>query len=449
VSDSPSGARRLATLAVTMGTFVSVLNNTIVAVPVRDIAADLHVSIGAVSLVSTAVNMTFGGMMPLAGWIGNRFGRRTVFSLANALLALGGIACALAPNLPSLVVLRIIQGAASACLTPIVIALLAELYPPLERPRALSNWAAANALGQAVGPPAGGLLASLLGWRATVLVPGALALASTALSLRSLPRDRPEPVPLDWRSAFSLTVGALLALAAIAWMPQLGPLAPPILVAFAGSALCIAAFGWATAHAVHPFVSPEVLRDASYVRSSIGVFTGSFSLGTGILVVPLYLTGGLHLSTAVTGFIAFVLPLAMVLTARPGSVLIRRTSSAFALGCALATLTVMGLALAVLAHALAPAAALVPFAFALGMGISVVHTACAVGSTTTPAARYGAGVGLFNLIRAAGTTAGIAWVALIVQRWPDGYAEVFVGSAAIAALGLALTAAVRERPARS
>ena len=121
-----------------MGTFVSVVYGSIVTVPIRDVARDLGTSIGPASLVITAMSLSFGALMPLGGWVGNRFGRRTVYCIGTAVLSLAGIAASFAPNLPVLVGLRFFQGVSSATITPVVIAILAELYSPAERARALA-----------------------------------------------------------------------------------------------------------------------------------------------------------------------------------------------------------------------------------------------------------------------------------------------------------------------
>ena len=70
---------RLASIALLAGTFVSVINSNIVNVPLRDIATDLHVSISAAALLVTTYGLAFGSLMPLGGWLGNRFGRRRIY----------------------------------------------------------------------------------------------------------------------------------------------------------------------------------------------------------------------------------------------------------------------------------------------------------------------------------------------------------------------------------
>jgi MFS family permease len=425
-----------------MGTFLSVVYGSIVTVPIRDVARDLGVSIGAASLVITAMSLSFGALMPLGGWVGNRFGRRNVYCVGTAVLTLTGIAASFAPNLTVLVALRFVQGSASATVTPIVIAILAELYPPGERARALAGWALANGLGQALGPPLGGVIASVFGWRATFLAPAVFGLIATVAAWRYVPADPGRRVPLEWRGAAALTVGALLISSAVAGMPQTGLASAAFIVPIALGAAFVVLFVVTTRRAEHPFVSPAIFSEPSFVRSSLAVFTGTFLLGATGLGIPLYLTHALEMPIALAGFVSLALPVAMVFSARPSSGFVHRTSSTAGMRVGLAAAIVTGSALALATTLRIPIPALMAVVFVTGVGLSFIHTSCAVGSTATAASRYGAGVGLFNLIRVVGTSLGTAWIALIVQNTNDAYGLAFGGAAVVAAVGLAATFAV-------
>ncbi len=374
--------------------------------------------------------------------MGNRFGRRTVFCIGTGVLTVTGIAAALAPNLPVLVAIRFFQGSASATVTPIVIAILAELYPPGERARALAGWALANGLGQALGPPLGGVIASAFGWRATFLAPAFFGLIATLAALRYVPKDAGRRIPLEWRSALALTVGALLISSAVAALPQTGFAAASFLVPIVAGAAFVALFVVRTRRAEHPFVSPAIFGETSFVRSSVAVFTGTFLLGAAGLGIPLYLTHALNMPIAIAGFIALALPVAMVFSARPTSGFVHRTSSTAGMRVGLVMAIVTGSALAWATAMRIPIPALMAVVFVTGIGLSFIHTSCAVGSTATAAARYGAGVGLFNLIRVVGTSFGTAWIALVVGGSTEAYALGFGGAAIVAAVGLAATFAV-------
>ena len=119
---------------------------------------------------------------------------------------------------------------------------------------------------------------------------------------------------------------------------------------------------------------------------------------------------------------------------------IHRTSSTAGLRTGLTLSIVLGSTLALAMEYRVPIPLLMAIIFVLGIGLSFVHTSCAVGGTATPAARYGAGVGLANLIRVVGTTSGTAWVALILTgATADDYGLAFFGGVAVAVVGLIAT----------
>jgi DHA2 family metal-tetracycline-proton antiporter-like MFS transporter/DHA2 family florfenicol/chloramphenicol resistance protein-like MFS transporter len=249
--------------------------------------------------------------------------------------------------------------------------------------------------------------------------------------------DPPRPAPLEWRGAGALTLGALAISFAVAFMPQIGPASPWFFALLAFGAAAVAVFVRITFAAAHPFVSPALFSDRSYQRSVVAVVGGTFLLGASTLGIPLYLTHALNMPVALAGFVSLALPVAMVLSARPTSGFVHRTSSTAGMRVGLVSAIVMSAALAWATSVRLPVPALMLVIFITGIGLSFIHTSCATGSTATAAARYGAGVGLFNLIRVVGTLLGTSWVALVIQNAPDAYGIAFGGAAAAAVLGLA------------
>ncbi|HEV8020381.1 MAG TPA: MFS transporter [Candidatus Lustribacter sp.] len=440
---STSG-RTIATVAIVSGTFLSVLSSTILYVPIADIARDLHVTIAAASLVITAQAITFATLLPLGDWTGSRFGRRKVYCIVIAMYGVAGIAGALAPNLPVLIAVRIFQGVSAAAIVPLVMSLLAELYGPAERPFALSAWAMANSLGQALGPPLGGILTAVYGWRSTFLPAAIIAVWACYAAWRYLPADVPSRQPLEWRGAGTLTVAALFLLTAFTLVPQLGPHSPlPLLIALAGCASA-AGFVWAIRRTDQPFVSPQAFREPSYLMACIGVFGATVALSVALVAIPLYLRQSLSLPVAAAGFITLTMPLAMALTAPFSSVLVRRFGSRVSIQLGLIALAVATAALTFVVNAHLGVIALLPAMILIGAAVAAQYTAGATGATQTTAGRFGAGIGFFNLLRIAGAAAGPALVAMVLEGDVSAYATTFGISCAVVLAGLAATAIVNR-----
>jgi Major Facilitator Superfamily len=432
-------ARTIATISIVAGTFMSVLGSTMLNVPLGSIARDLHVTIAAATLLITGQSVVFATFLPIADWIGNRFGRRNVYCTVLAAYSVSCFAGMVAPNLAVLVAVRIVQGVCAAAIVPLVMTLLTELYEPRERPLALSAWAMANSAGQACGPPLGGLLAMYFGWRSIFLPPGVIGALACIATLRYLPVDLPRVLPLEWRGAMALTAGAALVLTAFVAIPQAG-LFSPLVDGFAlAGCVCIAVFVWSIRTARVPFVSPRAFAEPSYRTPCIGVFAATVVFGAALLAIPLYLTQALAVPLAGAGFITLTMPLAMALVAPFSSVVVRRAGTgrtqqagliAFALGAG-------SLTFAVEQHL--GALMLLPGMVIFGAALAAMYTSGAVGTTQTEAGRFGAGVGFFNLLRVGGSAIGAAYVALVLAGDAGAYALIFAIGCAVAIVALIAT----------
>jgi len=448
---SPAGAARsrsgrtIATIAIVSGTFMSVLSSTVLNVPIGDMARDLHVSIADASLLITSQAITFATLLPLGDWVGNRLGRRNVYCAVIAIYGIAGLVGALAPNLTVLVGVRIAQGMSAAAIVPLVMTLLAELYEANERPLALSAWAMANSAGQALGPPLGGVLTSLFGWRSIFLPTPLLAAFACAAAWRYLPADTPRALPLEWRGASTLTLAALLLLTALTAVPQLGIHSPVLALIALGGCACTFAFVRIIRASAHPFVSPRAFREKSYLTSCIGVFAATVAFSSALLAIPLYLIQALSVPLASAGFITLTLPLAMALIAPFSSIMVRRYGSGrtMQLGLIALALATASIALVVTTHL--GILALLPAMVLIGAAVAAQYTAGAVGSTHSAAGRYGAGIGFFNLLRVGGSAVGPAVVAIVLHRNAAGYVEVFVIACVLTLVALGATVVSEAR----
>jgi len=437
---APSGlARLLGTIAIVSGVFLSVLSSTILNVPLAAIAADLRVSIAAASLVVTAAAISFATMLPVGDWIGNRFGRRNVYCFAILGIGVTSVVCALAPNLDVLIATRIVQGASSALLPPLVMTLLADLYEPHRRPLALSAWAMANSAGQALGPPVGGVLTAAFGWRSIFLPLPIIALFAFAIALRTLPVDVPRTLPLEWRGAGSVTLGALLLLSAFSAVPTLGVGSPWLAALALAGVACIGAFVWSIRTTEHPFVSPAAFFEPSYRTGCIAVTAATVCFGSSLLAIPIYLMQGLAVPVAAAGFVTLTLPLAMLVTAPLSSVIVRRWGTGGTLKLALFALIVATASIAWAIDVHAGLFALFPAMILIGAAVAAAYTAGAVGTTQSEAGRYGAGIGFFNLLRASGFAFGAALVAVVLQARAGDYGAIFAITGALAVVSLGAT----------
>jgi EmrB/QacA subfamily drug resistance transporter len=432
-------------LAALLGaTVLGTISNNIVNVPLRQITADFGAPVTQGVLVASASVLVLAVAMPLTGWISDRLGRRRTLVLALSVLLAGTVGAAVAPTLALMVVSRGLQGLGCAAVPTAVMGMLARSFPPERRSRVMGAWGAANGIGQAIGPPVGGLVADAFGWRAIfgALVP--LTLGVLALTLRVVPRDSGQPARIDPVGAGSLTLGVALLMTAATAAPQPGvPVWAPVVGAVLG-VCALAVFVRTGLRRAAPFIDPRLLIEIRWLRSATGVFVQQSSLAAVLVAVPLYLTGVTRLSAAVTGVLIFALPLVWAVLAPVVGVLADRVGPRPVLRTGLSLLVAVDIGLAVVlgsgAQRLVPIIALLVSA---GVGIALVQTPALTGATRSPAGQKGTGLGLFNMMRFVGAAVGTAGVA---AAWPDGLGWLFAGCASVAAAGLVISFRGRELP---
>jgi MFS family permease len=430
----PGASARITLLSVTV---LGTMCNNVVNVPLRSIAADLDSSLAAAVLCVSAFVLALAIAMPLAGWLGDRIGQKRTLVAALVLMLFAQALAALAPTLTWLVVLRGIQGLACSAIPPMVMGLLGTFYPD-RRLAVMGAWAAANGVGQAIGPPAGGLISDLWGWR-TIFVLLAVACAVVLVSMwLFVPATPHHHSPLDVRGATLLTGGVGLVLVGVTTYSQRSdtPLIA-ILETVAGLVLLLAYVGASRGRA-GALIPLPVLVESRFLRSTVAAFGQMFCLGTVLVALPLFFTGPLNMSSAATGVLLFTLPALMAVGAPVVSRLSVTVGPRLMLRAGLVVLAV-GSALtgatAAVGDGGATALALSGMLVVLGLGMAMVQTPAAAGATSSPAGAYGAAVGLYSMVRFSGSATAAAWVALV---YPTGsMLLLFGGCAALASLAFA------------
>ncbi len=188
-----------------IGTFMVILDTTIVNVALPKIGKELEVTSG-LDWIVTAYLLAVGVSQPTTGWLSDRFGRKNVFTVSLGLFAIGSLLVALAPNLLWVVIFRILQGLGGGLMMPVGLALIYSLFPADRRGTALGIWGIAAMAAPAVGPVLGGWIATDLSWRLVFIINVPIGVVGVFAAMRLL-RD----TDLRRQARFDLPGFALVA----------------------------------------------------------------------------------------------------------------------------------------------------------------------------------------------------------------------------------------------
>jgi EmrB/QacA subfamily drug resistance transporter len=191
---------------------MSLIDGSVVNVALPAMQRSLDTSFGTMQWVANGYMLTLASLILLGGSAGDRFGRRRMFMIGLVGFAGASLACGLAPSASWLIAARLVQGVAAALLTPASLAIIGAAFSGEARGPAIGTWAAAGALTIALGPPLGGWLVDVVGWRWIFFINLPIAAAALVLAAK-LPADRGTEgsAPLDRNGALlaALSLGLL------------------------------------------------------------------------------------------------------------------------------------------------------------------------------------------------------------------------------------------------
>lgn len=164
-SNPPEVNPWIVAVAVMLGTFMEVLDTTVVNVSLPHIAGSLSATVDETTWVLTSYLVSNAIILPMTGWLSNQFGRKRILLTSVFGFTIASVACGLAPNLATLIVFRIIQGATGGGLQPLSQAIMLEAFPPEKRGKAMAFWALGIVVAPMLGPVLGGWITDTYSWR--------------------------------------------------------------------------------------------------------------------------------------------------------------------------------------------------------------------------------------------------------------------------------------------
>jgi EmrB/QacA subfamily drug resistance transporter len=253
------------------GLFLLMLDSTVVSLALPSIRGDVGATPEQLQWTMNAYLLTVAVLAVTAGRLGDMFGRRRLFLIGMALFGIGSVASGLAADADLLIGGRILQGAGAAAVLTQSLALVCNVFPEDEVPRALGIWAGVSASALAVGPLVGGILVEI-DWRVIFLMNLPLVAAGMWIVARSTPEstDPASGHRLDWPGLATLSAGLTLVVLALV---QSEAWAAPTVIALALLGVASLAAFWAIEHRVRaPIVEFDLFRNGPYFGATASAF---------------------------------------------------------------------------------------------------------------------------------------------------------------------------------
>ena len=403
----------------TLGLIMAVLDTTIVNVALDTLSRDLHAPLSTIQWVSTGYLLSLASVIPLSGWITERFGSKRTWIASIVLFALGSALCALATSAGELIAFRVVQGLGGGMLVPVGFTLVAQSAGPRRIGRALGVVGVPILLGPIFGPIIGGLIVDNAAWQWIFVVNVPIAVLAIVVAARALRADagRADAGPLDWLGAALLCPGLAGVVFGLSEIESHGGIGHPIAFGpmVAGFAL-VGLFGWHSLRVERPLIEVRLFRSRGFRAASIvTLLLGAALFGT-LLVLPLYyqvdrgqsaLYAGLLLAPQGIGA-ALMLPISGRLTDRLGG------GPVVVAGITTMTLGTLPLAFV---SANTPYALLCAVLFVRGLGLGAsVQPATAAAYAVLDSAHVPRATAALNTMRQIGGSIGTALLSVVLQH---------------------------------
>ncbi len=420
-------------LAVSVATFMLLLDITVVNVALPSIRADLDASFTDLQWVIDAYALTLAALVLTAGSLADRLGRRRVFAAGLVIFTVASLLCALAPEPTSLNLSRALQGVGGAVMFAVSLALIAqEFRAGRERGMAMGVYGATIGVAVAIGPLVGGALTDALGWESIFYLNVPIGLAAIAITYLRLRESRdPAATGVDWPGVATFSGALFLLVLALLRGNEEGWSSRLIVSLFAGSAALLLAFIAIERHVREPMLPLGLFRTPSFTGVQVAAFALSASLYAMFLYLTLYLQNYLGHSPFETGLRYLPTTVMIFLCSAIAGALIGRIPASLLL-CGGLGLTGLGLLLMSGIDAGSEWTTLLGGFLVAGAGSGLLNPVIAeVAVSVVPKERSGMAAGINDTFRQVGVAVGVAvWGAIFVGRGADKISELTAGTPA-------------------
>jgi EmrB/QacA subfamily drug resistance transporter len=299
--DTNMTSRRWALIIASTAFFMAALDLLVVATALPAIHRGLHADAGTLEWTINAYGIVAASGIVTAASLGDRFGRRRVFSAGLVVFSVASALCALAPGGGVLVAARALQGAGAAVIAPLSLTILSAAFPPERRGVVIGLWGGLAGLAIAAGPLVGGAITQGLSWHWVFWVNVPIGLAAARVGSRMLTESRGLAGALDLPAGALVTAGACGLVWGLTEAGRYGRSNPSALAGLGLGAAALAGFVRRERSAPHPMLPLRLFTSRRFVAVNLVAFLTNAALLPGAMLLAEYLQLGLLYSPFAAG----------------------------------------------------------------------------------------------------------------------------------------------------
>jgi EmrB/QacA subfamily drug resistance transporter len=307
-----------------LGSGIAFLDSSVVNTALPNIKREFKASLAGQQWVVTGYLLTLGSLLVVGGSLGDLFGRRLAFVSGLIGFGITSALCGIAPNLGVLIAARVGQGVTAALLVPGSMAMIAAVFHPDDRAKAIGAWSGLAGVATAIGPFLGGWLIDTVSWRWVFLINLPLAAFAVWIALTKVPETRGgesgdgERKPIDVPGAIALSVG----LAGVVYALIEGPAQrwPKLAIVAAGiGILSLLAFAMIERKSQTPMVPLSLFQSRRFAGINAATFVMWGAIGAVFFLLTIHLQTDLGYSATEAGAATIPVTILMLFSAKSGA----------------------------------------------------------------------------------------------------------------------------------
>jgi EmrB/QacA subfamily drug resistance transporter len=275
---------------VVLGAMMTILDTTVVNVAINTLAGKFHTTLPTIQWVATGYTLALAAVIPLSGWIADRFGTKRLYMTSIALFVIGSSLSGLAWSSTSIIVFRVLQGLGGGMVMPAGMTILTRAAGPNRIGRVMSIMGVPMLLGPILGPILGGWLVADVSWRWIFFINVPIGIIALISSFRVLPRDvAAHEQRLDLIGFLLLSPGLALMIYGLAETNSAGGFgSPKVLIPLIVGLALIGTFVWHALRTRDPLIDLRLFKNHTFSTSSITLVLVAISVFGSFLLLPLY-----------------------------------------------------------------------------------------------------------------------------------------------------------------